>query len=101
MGMNLQRFNRFPPLSVGRNVLLAPRLVMQTDLVAATAQARALADRRRLVGKFDAWPDQLAGRQQQRVDTARALATPPSRAEPGAATIGHDHSHPHRHPEFH
>jgi polar amino acid transport system ATP-binding protein len=78
VGMIFQSFNLFPHLTVGRNVMLAPRLVKQSDLAAAEAQARKLLARVGLADKFDAWPDQLSGGQQQRVAIARALAMEPS-----------------------
>ena len=78
VGMIFQNFNLFPHLTVGRNVMLAPTLVKQTDTVAAAAQAKKLLDRVGLAEKFDAWPDQLSGGQQQRVAIARALAMEPS-----------------------
>ncbi|ACB35466.1 ABC transporter-related protein [Leptothrix cholodnii SP-6] len=78
VGMIFQNFNLFPHLTVGRNVMLAPTLVKQSDSSTATAQARALLERVGLAEKFDAWPDQLSGGQQQRVAIARALAMQPS-----------------------
>ena len=78
VGMIFQNFNLFPHLSVGRNVMLAPRLLKQTDVAAATEQAQKLLARVGLAEKFDAWPDQLSGGQQQRVAIARALAMAPS-----------------------
>jgi len=78
VGMIFQSFNLFPHLSVGRNVMLAPTLVKQTDGAAAAAQAKKLLARVGLAEKFDAWPDQLSGGQQQRVAIARALAMEPS-----------------------
>ena len=78
VGMIFQGFNLFPHLSVGRDVMLAPTLVKQTDSTAATALARKLLERVGLAEKFAAWPDQLSGGQQQRVAIARALAMQPS-----------------------
>ena len=78
VGMIFQNFNLFPHLSVGRKEMLAPRLVKQTDVAAATALAQKLLARVGLAEKFDAWPDQLSGGQQQRVAIARALAMEPS-----------------------
>ena len=78
VGMIFQNFNLFPHLSVGKNVMLAPTLVKQTDAAAITTRARQLLDRVGLAEKFDAWPDQLSGGQQQRVAIARALAMEPS-----------------------
>ena len=78
VGMIFQNFNLFPHLTVGKNVMLAPTLVKQTDQAAVTALAKKLLARVGLEEKFDAWPDQLSGGQQQRVAIARALAMEPS-----------------------
>jgi polar amino acid transport system ATP-binding protein len=78
VGMIFQSFNLFPHLTVGGNVMLAPKLVKQRNGPTATAQAEALLQRVGLAEKFDAWPDQLSGGQQQRVAIARALAMEPS-----------------------
>ncbi len=78
VGMIFQSFNLFPHLSVGKNVMLAPTLVKQTDAAAVSTLARQLLARVGLAEKFDAWPDQLSGGQQQRVAIARALAMQPS-----------------------
>ena len=78
VGMIFQGFNLFPHLTVGKNVMLAPRLVKQQAEEPGTAQARKLLARVGLAEKFDAWPDQLSGGQQQRVAIARALAMEPA-----------------------
>jgi polar amino acid transport system ATP-binding protein len=45
VGMVFQRFNSFPHLSVGKNIVLAPRLVKQKDPAANEAHARKLLQR--------------------------------------------------------
>ena len=78
VGMIFQNFNLFPHLTVGKNIMLAPRLVKLQGSEAGSAEARKLLARVGLAEKFDAWPDELSGGQQQRVAIARALAMQPA-----------------------
>ncbi len=78
VGMIFQSFNLFPHLTVGKNIMLAPRLVKQQGTQTGEAQTRKLLERVGLAEKFDAWPDELSGGQQQRVAIARALAMEPA-----------------------
>ena len=78
VGIMFQSFNPFPHLTVGKNVMLAPKLVKLTDAAAGEAQARKLLERVGLAEKYEAYPDQISGGQQQRVAIARALAMQPA-----------------------
>ncbi|WP_420177630.1 amino acid ABC transporter ATP-binding protein [Kerstersia gyiorum] len=77
VGMIFQNFNLFPHMSVGRNVMLAPMLVMNMPRAQARQRAQVLLTRVGLADKIDSMPDQLSGGQQQRVAIARALAMEP------------------------
>ena len=78
VGMIFQSFNLFPHLTVGKNIMLAPRLVKKADPITNEENARKLLARVGLAEKFDAYADQLSGGQQQRVAIARALAMEPA-----------------------
>lgn len=77
MGMVFQRFNLFPHLSVGENIMLAPTMVGKTSKREARDRAAELLSRVGLTQKIDAYPSSLSGGQQQRVAIARALAMRP------------------------
>jgi polar amino acid transport system ATP-binding protein len=77
VGIVFQSYNLFPHLTVGQNIMLAPRITKGV----AKDEARTLADKVLaqvgLSEKFDAYPDNLSGGQQQRVAIARSLAMQP------------------------
>jgi polar amino acid transport system ATP-binding protein len=77
VGMIFQQFNLFPHLTIGRNVMLAPMIVLGMKPADARKQAGLQLERVGLSDKFDAYPDQLSGGQQQRVAIARALCMSP------------------------
>jgi polar amino acid transport system ATP-binding protein len=77
VGMIFQQFNLFPHLTIGRNVMLAPTIVLGMNPAEARRQADLQLERVGLGARFDAYPDQLSGGQQQRVAIARALCMSP------------------------
>lgn len=77
VGIVFQSYNLFPHLTVGQNIMLAPRWVKKTPRAAAREQAEEVLARVGLAEKFNAYPEQLSGGQQQRVAIARSLAMKP------------------------
>jgi polar amino acid transport system ATP-binding protein len=77
IGIVVQSFNLFPPMTVLRNVTLAPRDVLGLSKAEAEARATELLKRFGLADKRLDYPDRLSGGQQQRVAIVRALAMEP------------------------
>jgi len=77
VGIVFQAYNLFPHLTVGENIMLAPRRVLRRKKAEAREVAEQVLTRVGLAEKFDAYPDQLSGGQQQRVAIARSLALMP------------------------
>ncbi|WEX74969.1 amino acid ABC transporter ATP-binding protein [Sinorhizobium numidicum] len=77
VGIVFQSYNLFPHLTVGENIMLAPRIVKDVTKAETQAIAREVLQLVGLSEKFDFYPDQLSGGQQQRVAIARSLAMRP------------------------
>jgi len=77
VGMVFQNFNLFPHMTVGKNVMLATKLVMKKSPAESKELAQELLAKVGLADKFDAYPGNLSGGQQQRVAIARSLAMSP------------------------
>ncbi len=77
VGIVFQSYNLFPHLTVERNVMLAPRLVLKCTRAESRERAQAVLAQVGLEDKAQAYPSQLSGGQQQRVAIARSLAMSP------------------------
>ncbi|MGW6780567.1 amino acid ABC transporter ATP-binding protein [Brucella pseudogrignonensis] len=77
VGIVFQSYNLFPHLTVGENIMLAPKIVKDVSKAEARKKAEEVLKLVGLTEKFDAYPDQLSGGQQQRVAIARSLAMQP------------------------
>lgn len=77
IGMVFQLFNLYPYKTALQNIMLAPMKVRGLSKKQARERAIKLMDRVGLAGKYDMYPVQLSGGEQQRVAIARSLAMKP------------------------
>lgn len=77
VGIVFQSYNLFPHLTIGENIMLAPRSVKHLGKAEAADLATKSLSQVGLSEKFDAYPEQLSGGQQQRAAIARSLAMQP------------------------
>ena len=77
VGIVFQSYNLFPHLTVGENIMLAPRLAKGMSEVQIRPMAEEVLAKVGLSEKFGSYPDNLSGGQQQRVAIARSLAMQP------------------------
>ncbi len=77
VGIVFQSYNLFPHLTVGENIMLAPRIVKGKTRSEVRDITHKVLKQVGLTEKFDAYPDSLSGGQQQRVAIARSLAMQP------------------------
>lgn len=77
VGIVFQGYNLFPHLTVGENIMLAPRITKGVSREETRRMAEATLTQVGLSEKFNAYPDKLSGGQQQRVAIARSLAMQP------------------------
>jgi polar amino acid transport system ATP-binding protein len=77
VGIVFQSYNLFPHLTVGENIMLAPRITKGISREETRRIAEATLAQVGLTDKFGAYPEKLSGGQQQRVAIARSLAMQP------------------------
>lgn len=77
VGIVFQSYNLFPHLTVGENIMLAPRITKGLSREEVRRIAESTLAQVGLAEKFNAYPEKLSGGQQQRVAIARSLAMQP------------------------
>ena len=77
VGIVFQSYNLFPHLTVGENIMLAPRITKGLPREETLRIAQETLAQVGLSEKFSAYPEKLSGGQQQRVAIARSLAMRP------------------------
>jgi polar amino acid transport system ATP-binding protein len=77
VGIVFQSYNLFPHLTVGQNIMLAPRIAKGMTSAEVKPLAEKVLAEVGLSDKIDSYPDNLSGGQQQRVAIARSLAMQP------------------------
>ena len=77
MGMVFQHFNRFPHMTILKNMTIAPMQLLHKSKEEAEKTALELLGRVGLADRANAYPSQLSGGQKQRVAIVRALAMQP------------------------
>ena len=77
MGMVFQQFNLFPHMTILENLTLAPMKLQGKKREETEAEAMKLLERVGLQDRAAAYPNQLSGRQKQRIAIVRALCMKP------------------------
>ena len=77
MGMVFQHFNLFPPMTILKNMTLAPMQLLKKTKADAEEKAMGLLKRVGLADRANAYPSQLSGGQKQRIAIVRALCMEP------------------------